>query len=172
MGCFLSILFSAGTLLFLLMAYALGGNFFGDLAQELSKSPESAETVVQAWRYVLAPFWKALCVLVCVHIVSRVAGWSIWHETADKDDLVRMRRLAFWMRIELLATAAFGIAASIATLIPAYGLPTWIAELPKEPLDKCLGFLKDMASTGCVYFGVWCAADGLRVRALRNAQWT
>lgn len=63
MKAVLMTLFSVGLLLFLMIAYALGGNSYGDLADRF---PDAREPIVWMWRYALAPFWKAFFLLFTV----------------------------------------------------------------------------------------------------------
>ena len=150
MKAILMTLFSAGALLFLLMAYALGGNFYGDLADRF---PDAREQITWMWRDVLVPFWKVLILLVGGHFFMRCVRWSA-NRVSSKHDTVYLGRCALWLKMEIVVAGLFALAAVVAELLPRFALPVKLMAMSGDVRWKCLGFLIDMAVAGVVYFAV------------------
>lgn len=165
MKAILMTLFSAGALLFLLMAYALGGNFYGDLADRF---PDAREQITWMWRDVLVPFWKVLILLVGGHFFMRCVRWSA-NRVLSKHDTVYLGRCALWLKMEIVVAGLFALAAVVAELLPRFALPVKLMAMSGDVRWKCLGFLIDMAVAGVVYFAAWSLADGLSCWCSRSA---
>ena len=157
MKAVLMTLFSVGLLLFLMIAYALGGNFYGDLADRF---PDAREPIAWMWRYALAPFGKALSLVAGGHFFVRCVRWSL-NRDSTKRDVVNLGRCALWLKMEIVVAGLFALTAGIAAFSPRFAFPAWLATMPDEAVRKCLDFMVDMAVAGFVYFAVWSFADWL-----------
>jgi hypothetical protein len=156
MKAVLMTLFSVGLLLFLMIAYALGGNFYGSLADRF---PDAREQITWMWRDVLVPFWKVLILLVGGHFFMRCVRWSA-NRVSSKHDTVYLGRCALWLMMEIVVAGLFALTAGIAAFSPRFAFPAWLATMP-DAVRKCLDFMVDMAVAGFVYFAVWSFADWL-----------
>ena len=165
MKAVLMTLFSVGLLLFLMIAYALGGNFYGDLADRF---PDAREPIAWMWRYALVPFWKVLSLLAGGHFFVRCVRWSL-NRDLTKRDVVNLGQCALWLKMEIVVAGLFALAAVVAELLPRFALPVKLMAMSEDVRWKCLGFLIDMAVAGVVYFAAWSLADGLSCWCSRSA---